>query len=201
MMKVKILNKPDELNMTAPFEICHLLWGTKSIPHTYAYLGFVPGDGFYLRMVCEESNPLRTYTHANDPVFQDSAMEAFLHFDPKDSFSPVYLNFEMNANGALLAGYGQQRTYRSYFNEAEHKEFNCRSYIEANQWTSEIRIPVHILKQIYGHLSFKAGDTFSCNFYKISETAEIEHYASYSPILTSTPTFHVPEYFATAVLE
>ena len=76
-MNVKIIKNPDELNMTTPHEITHLLWGTRSIPRTYVYIGFVPGDGFYVRMVCEEKDPRRTYTEPQDPVYQDSAMEAF----------------------------------------------------------------------------------------------------------------------------
>ena len=200
MEKIHILTNPNELNQTKPFEIRHLLWGTKSIPRTYAYLGFIPDDGFYLRMVCEESDPLRTYTEKNSPVYQDSAVEAFFQFEPKGSYSPVYLNFEANANGALLAGYGAARTYRSYFTEAEYREFDCKAEISDDRWAVNLRIPLHILEHIYGSLSLKEGDTFSINLYKISETAEIEHYASFSPILTSTPTFHVPEFFATAVL-
>ncbi len=201
MMNVKILNNPNELNTVVPFEVNHLLWGTKSIPHTYGYLGFVPGDGFYLRMVCEESDPVRTFTRRNDPVYQDSAMEAFFHFDPKGSFSPVYLNFEVNANGALLAAYGSERIYRSYFTDAEYKEFACSAQVLEDRWIAQIRIPISVLENIYGPLSLKAGDTFTCNFYKISETAEIEHYASYSPVRTPVPSFHLPEYFAQATLE
>ena len=111
-MKIKILKNKEELNNLAPLEITHLLWGTKSIPRTYFYIGFIPEDGFYVRMVCEEKDPLRTYTEDFDPVYRDSAMEAFFQFIPEQE---VYLNFEVNANGALLAAYGPSRVYRSYF--------------------------------------------------------------------------------------
>ena len=74
MMNVKILKDKEELNTVAPFEITHLLWGTSSIPRTCFYIGFVPGDGFYVRMVCEEKDPRRTYQSYLDPVYQDSAM-------------------------------------------------------------------------------------------------------------------------------
>lgn len=201
MMKVKILNNPNELNTVSPFEVNNLLWGTKSIPKTYGYLGFVPGDGFYLRMVCEEPEPLRTFTQINSPVYQDSAMEAFFHFDPISGFSPVYLNFEVNASGALLAAYGTERTYRSYFSDAEYKEFACSAQVSEDRWAAQLRIPLHILENIYGPLSLDEGDTFTCNFYKISEDAEIEHYASYAPIKTAVPSFHLPEFFAVAALE
>ena len=107
-MDVEILQNSSELEMTRPFRVETLLWGTKKIPETYGYLGFVPGDGFYLKMVCEEADPLRTYTEDQDPVYQDSAMEAFVMFESdreREGF-PIYMNLEVNANGALLAAYG-----------------------------------------------------------------------------------------------
>lgn len=198
MMKIKILKNKEELNNLAPLEITHLLWGTKSIPRTYFYIGFIPEDGFYVRMVCEEKDPLRTYTEDFDPVYRDSAMEAFFQFIPEQE---VYLNFEVNANGALLAAYGPSRMYRSYFSKEDMAMFQCRTEIEEDRWTASIRIPLSVLEHIYGALSFKAGDTISCNFYKISETKDVEHYAAYAPILSSTPSFHLPEYFASAILE
>ena len=197
-MKIKILENKDQLNSLLPQEITHLLWGTKSIPHTYFYIGFVPEDGFYVRMVCEEKNPLRTYTENFSPVYQDSAMEAFFQFVPEQD---VYLNFEVNANGALLAAYGPSRIYRSYFSKEEIEQFQCQAEIAKDRWTADIRIPICVLEHIYGPLTFQAGDVISCNFYKISETKDVEHYAAYAPILSSTPSFHLPEYFASAILE
>ena len=42
---------------------------------------------------------------------------------------------------------------------------------------------------------------FYCNFYKIAQTPEIEHYASWSPIDNPTPNFHLPVFFAKAQIE
>lgn len=103
-IEVPAISSAEELENVEPFRVEHLLWGTTQIPETYGYLGFVPSDGFYLKMVCREKNPL--------------------HLD--------------------------------------------------------------------------VGSSFWCNFYKISEAAEIEHYASYAPIRTEIPSFHLPEFFATA---
>ena len=82
-MKVEIINNASELESLEPFEVSCLLWGTERIPKTYGYLGFVPDDGFYLKMICMEKDPLRTYTKDQDPVYRDSAMEAFFMFAPK----------------------------------------------------------------------------------------------------------------------
>ena len=49
-------------------------------------------------------------------------------------------------------------------------------------------------------MKLEKGSTFYCNFYKISESKDIEHYAAYAPITSPVPSFHMPEYFAEAVL-
>lgn len=199
-MKVRMIDGVEKLEQCPPFFVDKLLWGTKSIPKTYGYLGFVPGDGFYLKMICEEKDPLRTCTEDRDPVYRDSAMEAFFMFESQHakSGSPVYFNFEFNANGVLLAGYGNRRTYRSFFAKELYPEFHCKAEISEEQWSVSLRIPITVLEKVCGSLNLEEGSAFTCNFYKISETKEIEHYAAYAPIDSDVPSFHVPEFFETA---
>lgn len=199
-MRVPIIKAVEELKNVTPFQVENLLWGTKAIPKTYVYLGFIPGDGFRLRMICEEKNPLRTFTNEQEPVYRDSALEAFFQFEPgrTGNSSEIYLNFEVNANGALLAAYGRERTYRTYFEKGDMKAFECKALVEEEQWSVELRIPINVLEKIYGELHLGAGSIFRCNFYKISESVDIEHYASYAPIRSEVPSFHLPEFFATA---
>lgn len=199
-MKVRMIDGVEKLEQCPPFFVDKLLWGTKSIPKTYGYLGFVPGDGLYLKMICEEKDPLRTCTKDRDPVYRDSAMEAFFMFESQHAKSgpPVYFNFEFNANGVLLAAYGKERTYRSYLAKEVYPEFQCKAEIEENQWSVSLRIPVSVLERVCGPLELREGSTFTCNFYKISENKDIEHYAAYAPIDSEIPSFHVPEFFETA---
>ena len=201
-MKVKIIQNEAQLESLEPFYVDKLLWGTKSVPKTYGYIGFVPGDGFCLKMVCEEKEPLRQYSKDMDPVYRDSAMEAFFLFEPRreNLESLPYINLEANANGALLAAYGQERLYRSYFSRKEYKQFKCRAKIRENDWTLSIKLPIRVLERVYGPLHLGDGSSFTCNFYKISETKEIEHYASYSRIESKVPNFHLPEFFEKAVI-
>ncbi len=200
-MKVDIIKNAAELESVNPFHVDKLLWGTKSIPETYGYLGFVPDDAFYLKMVCEEREPLCKYTRDMDPVYRDSAMEAYFQFETNiGRLQAIYLNFEANSSGALLAGYGKGRIYRSYFSKNSCQKFHNTAKVDQDHWTWYIRIPVTVLEEIYGPLYLEEGSIFTCNFYKISETKEIEHYASYAPILSGIPSFHMPEFFETAVI-
>ena len=82
-MLVEVIGSKKELENVKPFYVEHLLWGTKFVPKTYGYLGFVLNEGFCLEMVCEEKEPLRTYENVLDPVYRDSAMEAFFQFEPE----------------------------------------------------------------------------------------------------------------------
>jgi glucosamine-6-phosphate deaminase len=199
-MIVEVIGSKKELENVRPFHIGHLLWGTRSIPKTYGYLGFVPDEGFCLKMVCEEKEPLRTYENFLDPVYRDSAMEAFFQFEPERGGreSSIYLNFEVNANGALLAAYGSGRTYRTYFSKEELDAFGCTAKVEEKRWSFSLCIPLRILEDVYGPLKLGRGSRFTCNFYKISESKQIEHYASCFPIRSEIPSFHVPEYFGEA---
>lgn len=171
------------------------------IPKTYGYIGFVKGEGFYLKLVCLEKNPLRIYKEDQDPVYKDSAVEAFFRFNSGDgSRQDIYLNFEMNANGAILAGYGKNKTERTPFEADMLQKLNCKAEVEEEQWNVSLMVPIEILECIYGELYLKEGTKFNCNFYKICETKENEHYASYEYVKSKNPNFHLPEYFAEAVI-
>ena len=173
MMQLTILSSPDQITEHGTtFSVSHLLWGTKHAPAVTGSIGYVQEDGFYVEMICEESDPLRRYEGLYAPVYLDSAMEAFFHFPfvgKRKSEPSPYLNLEFNANGASLCG---------------------------DFWKVHFRLPLSLLKKIYGITGFQPEDCFSCNFYKISEDPDIEHYSAFSPVLTTTPDFHRPEYFA-----
>lgn len=77
-------------------------------------------------------------------------------------------------------------------------DLNGHAEVHENDWTAELKVPVKILEKNLRTAEFRRRSYFTCNFYKISESKEAEHYASYSPILSSVPSFHVPEFFADA---
>ena len=92
----------------------------------------------------------------------------------------------------------QSLPLRIYFTPEEMEKFDCKTTIDEESWSMKLHLPIAILEKIYGPLHLDVGSSFWCNFYKISEAAEIEHYASYAPIRTEIPSFHLPEFFATA---
>ena len=76
MMQLTILSSPDQIaEHGTTFSVSHLLWGTKHAPAVTGSIGYVQEDGFYVEMICEESDPLRRYEGLYAPVYLDSAME------------------------------------------------------------------------------------------------------------------------------
>ena len=134
----------------------------------YGYIGFVPGEGLYIKLVCVEKDPLRVYKEDQDPVYKDSAMEAFFQFKGNDTAADdIYLNFEMNANGALLACYGKNKMNRIPFTPDQIRKMKCSAEIREEQWNVNLTLPIEILEQVYGKLNLQEGSDFRCNFYKI----------------------------------
>lgn len=194
---VKTITDLEQLEECEVFNIDHYQWTEGEKPKAYGRMGFLKDYGLVISMTAMEADPLRSYTKENDPVYKDSAMEAFL------SFSGVlgnreYMNFEMNANGALLSAFGTVAE-RRFINEYTALRAVCEANIEEDRWTVLLRIPMELIGSLCKRTP-QAGESFTCNFYKICEMREYEHYASFAPIISKTPNFHLPEFFKEAVI-
>ena len=141
-------------------------------------------------------------------VYKDSAMEAFFQFEPEQYKS--YINLELNSAGILRAQFGETRDERTFFNNEQMAQCKIQcgkepiyshaeeKTLSASMWWVQILLPLTLIEVFYGKIEVKEGSRLRCNFFKLSETAEIEHYASYTPIAHPVPNFHMPEFFAEA---
>lgn len=201
---IRKITTESEIDQCDLFKINHYQWNSKLEPNTYGYAGYLEGKGIYVKLVCEEQNPKRVYQHHRENVYQDSAMEIFMAFPEKGellSNDVMYLNFEMNANGAMYAAFGKGRKSRSFISDEMYEKSNCQAVIEEDRWMLTVLIPEEFLREICAFEEIKNGGTFYCNFYKIAESAEIEHYGSFSPIESEKPNFHMPVCFAQCKVE
>ncbi len=201
MMNVKILKDKEELNTVAPCRdhspfVGHLLHS----PHLLLYR--VRAGGWIL--CAHGMRGKRTPEGPFSPTWIRSIGTAPWRpsccFPRKDDAPGTYLNFEINANGALLAATVPPGPTGPIFPKRRPRKFQVRATIEEDRWSAHFRIPLSVLERVYGPLELKTGSTFFCNFYKISESTDIEHYAAYAPITSPVPSFHMPEYFTEAVL-
>ena len=201
LYQVKRIKEKNQIEHCEPFSINQYMWNSKQEPKAYGWMGYIEGEGLFVKMVCEETNPKREYQNHKDPVYKDSAMEAFLAFPESElSNDCMYTNFEINSNGAMLANYGKGRHGRQFITDEQYELTGVKSTIESDKWYLEVLFPESYLNQICNFREIKMGKEFYCNFYKISESEEIEHFGSYSPIDSETPNFHLPVCFAKAII-
>ena len=209
MYEIKKITSKEDILTCNKFEINHFNWTKDYRPYSYGYVGFLEKEGFLVRLCCEEDNPLCTYTEPNSMVYKDSALEAFFQINPEKNKG--YINLELNSAGVLRAQFGETRDEREFFTEEQMKQCEI-TYGKENAensntgkpaWWVQILLPFAIIDDFYGKGSFAElteGTPLCCNFFKLSETPEVEHYASYSAIEYPTPNFHMTEFFAEAVI-
>lgn len=197
---IQTISSKEEIGNCPVFHVDQYNWGGGYRPKTYGSLGFIPGTGFFVKMTCEEMNPARIYLNPNDPVHLDSTMEAFFQFYPLERPN-CYINLEANSNGALHAKYGDGRNNRKVFPMELHEACQCTGTIYESFWTLELTVPLELIRYVYGHCDFQSGDTLACNFYKIKESEGLTHFGSYTKIENETPNFHLPQFFAKAVIQ
>lgn len=199
--EIYMISSEKELSKCPLFFVDQYNWGGDYRPKTYGKLAYVKEKGFLLHMTCEEENPLCVYQNPEDPVYKDSAMEAFFDFAP-ETRENRYLNFEANANGALLNHIGKKRpNKRTKVSELTWNRAVCLTNRSEKSWSLTLKIPNAFIHDLYGKSEFYAGDRIRCNFYKICEnTLPIEHYGSFTKIETKTCDFHQPDYFADGIL-
>ena len=201
---VKRIQNAAEIESCERFEINHYLWNSKCRPKTHGWLGYIENKGLYVKMVCEETDPKRLFQNHRDMVCKDSAMEIFLAFteDGEDlSNDSMYINLEVNSNGAMYANYGKGRKNRVFLTDEEYEATGVKAVIEEDSWYLELLVPEEVLNSICDFDAVKAGKHFYCNFYKIAEDDKCLHFGAFSPIDNPTPNFHLPVFFAEAVID
>lgn len=199
--QVKRIRGKDQIETCEKFAINQYMWDSKEEPKTYGWLGYVENEGLYVKMVCEEKNPKREKMNHGERVCDDSAMEAFLSFTEEGETltnDSLYINYEVNANEAMYATYGKGREDRTLLTDEQCENAECKVEVKEDRWSMEVLFRETFLKELCDFENVKNGKIFYCNFYKISESAEIEHYGSFSPIGSETPNFHLPVFFAEA---
>lgn len=190
-----------ELEQLADCSVCpidHYQWVNGYQPKAYAQMGLLEGKGLVVSMTAVEENPLRRYHQENEPVYQDSGLEVFLNFDPNDE-KDQYMNFEMNAYGTILSQFGTNKN-RKWLSELTKHRATCNATMNEKDWNVLLHIPMDLICEFNEGKPLKQGDEISFNLYKISEDPSIEHYASYAPIDHPVPNFHLPQFFAKAII-
>ena len=190
---------PEDWGTVEKAMVDEFVWMKDYTPKTWAQAVFVLGDGFHVRMTCEEKNPRAVHTGFFSEVWKDSCMEFFAAYD---NTKQDYVNVEMNSNGSCVIAVGPDRYARTRIDEIIDKPFPVKADVQPDFWQVTVHIPLADLARIYGMKpeTFCAGYSFRGNFYKCGDETEIEHYGVWNPVLTEKPDYHRPEFFGTFVL-
>ena len=158
----------------------------------------VIADGLLVKFYVKEDYTRATFTIDNQEVYHDSCVELFI--DP--SRDGTYYNFEFNAIGTLLLGFGADRHDRPRAPQEITKQVKRHSSngvipfdnIRLDKpWDLTVIIPF----SAFWHHSIISLDKkkIRANFQKCGEDLPVPHYLTWNPILTLKPDYHQPAFF------
>lgn len=155
-------------------------------------------NGLLVKFHVNEDVIRATFTLDNQPVFRDSCVELFI--DP--SGDGTYYNFEFNALGTLLLGFGVSRHDREIALPEITNLVKRQSSLgtvafdylrNKSPWHLTVIIPY---TSFFHHtiLSLE-GKVIRGNLQKCGDDLPVPHYLTWNPIPTPHPDYHKPEYF------
>ena len=168
-------------------------WPQDMVPYTRAQVVYHKEFGFGVRMECLEGKPRKVYTEQDSPVYEDSCMEFFINFNPKTTIP--YLNFEVNANGAMRCQLGSDRYNRSFLKDLGMPVPKVKVVETADRWQIEYWISHALIYAVYGTEVLEVNKYATGNFYKCGDETAVPHYSVWSPLTGREPNFHQPEQF------
>lgn len=193
---IYLIPDKDLLKDCPVFYVDNFNWGGSYRPKTFGQMAYLENEGFYLKMTCMEANPVCHYENDNDPVYLDSTMEAFLALCPPSEY---YFNFEFNSKAALLAKYGNGRHGRTFFTQEQLSKIKRSVSISEDHWEITMFFPQNVLLEYFPAFCPQNGTKIRLNFFKLAEGEEMTHFASYAPIQSPKPDFHLPSFFADGI--
>lgn len=178
--------------------------GSDHRPRTRARL-LHTGDALLVLFRVEDRYVRSLHTRFGDPVYEDSCVEIFLEPAPGRG----YLNFEVNAGGALLASHvtdprrvagGLAAARRLGADEAASVlvRSSLPSVVDPEVetplvWQLALFVPSGLLERSVGHLGPLAGQTWRANLFKCGDKTSHPHWASWAPL--EERNFHLPACF------
>jgi len=150
-------------------------------------------EGIYVKFISDEHPVFVSHRENNDEVYMDSTVEFFICPNKNDK---NHFNFEINAEGYALAGFGIGRD-RIRFYGIDFSQFKIENNIKSDGFEVMLFVPFAFLLEHTSEIS----DTVRCNLYKCCEAEGHVHYLSAFPIECETPNFHVDEAFEEFILE
>ena len=163
----------------------------------------------YVMFRVEDRYVCAVATEHQDSVCTDSCVEFF--FTPNTDVSKGYFNLEMNCGGTMLFHF--QRAQEKGSIEIPKSECNKIKSVhslprivdpeieEPVTWTVEYRIPVALLERYCQVIKPAPHAVWRANFYKCADNTSHPHWLTWSPVNSSKPNFHLPQFFGVLKFE
>ena len=159
----------------------------------------------HLHYFVKEDQVRAVNTEINSSVWEDSCWEFFISFKGDEKH---FYNFEINAIGTVLGGYGKDRNHRTWLPIPILSQIETNSSLgtepfdsidKTTQWDLRVKIPVSTF--CFSKIEDLSGMEATGNFYKCGDKLTQPHFLSWNPVLTPEPDFHRPEYFGELVFD
>lgn len=181
------------------FKLLNKLWGSEGYkPEVSAYITY-DDVGFYIKFLINETAPLCDKKNHLEAVFEDSCVEFFVNFAP--DYSNKYINFEVNAAGAMNVAYRTGRYDPQKLTLEEIEGFQISSDIHDDYWTVSYMVSFSFIKKYYPMFDIQQCEYILGNLYKCGAKTEMKHYLTYFNIDLEKPDFHRPEYFGKIMVQ
>lgn len=192
---VKTISDRSEISECETASVGHFMWTNDYKPQCEAKIGYIPGEELVIKFTVVESEPLCVYHENEEPVYMDSAVEAFMSFGVSED---KYMNLEVNSYGAMLAHFGVKGD-RKKISDISGALVEREAKMAGREWSVTLYVPCRLISDLFGH-NESPSEGFRFNLYKICSTKGREHYASFAPIESDYPDFHRPDCFAEAII-
>jgi hypothetical protein len=195
------LNSANLFSQAKPIKLNYEPWPSAfDRPEVTFNIGY-SDDAIFLAFCVKEKHFRAIYQHTNEPVYKDSCVEFFIGFDEDET----YYNFEFNAIGAALVGYGLpgNRELLPALLISDIKSSASNRTVQGDslsfEWELRLTIPFSLF---YKHaISTLKGKTYRANFYKCGDELPEPHFLCWNNIIADKPDFHLPQYFGALIFE
>jgi len=156
-------------------------------------------DAVFLKYSVNEKFVRAIYDRSNDPVYKDSCVEFFISFKLEEE----YYNFEFNAAGTCLAGFGRHRNDRRMLPKDAIRFIRHQTLLKTAAtdnsnicWELTLAIPLKAFH--YHELTTLSQITCRVNFYKCGDDLPDPHFVVWNNIESPEPDFHLRDFFGSA---
>jgi len=191
----------DIFSVSEANQLAYQPWPNEGIEPDVKFKMIYGDDAIFLKFMVKEKYFRATYKQTNDPVWNDSCVEFFIGFEG----DAAYYNFEFNALGTPLLGYGvdkkRELAHPSLVNSIKCIAVNKVTEHDTLTFHWELTIAIPFTSFFKQKLTSLKGVNCRANFYKCGDELPEPHFLCWNNIIADKPNFHLPQYFGKLIFE